>query len=160
VKQAAEEVSLQARAWAAAPVEAEGTRPAAVNAAAKECGDGRTSGYEESMERKWESAAARERVEEGVPGGDVANCVRDVGEHGEGGVEEGPREGAVEVDEGDGDGRVGSGVGLDRPCVEGLAVAGAGGCAAEVLHELHVIHAPCGRRPVRGVACVAGWRRE
>jgi hypothetical protein len=66
VKQAAEEVSLQARAWAAAPVEAEGTRPAAVNAAAKECGDGRTSGYEESMERKWESAARGQLRESGL----------------------------------------------------------------------------------------------
>jgi hypothetical protein len=104
-----------------------------------------------------EGAAARERVEEGVPGGDVADCVGDVGEHGEGGVEEGPREGAVEGDEGVGDGRVGGGVGLDRPCVEGLAVAGAGGCAAEVLDELRVRHAPCGRRPAcHGVAWAGG----
>lgn len=52
------EGSLQARAWAAAPTETERARAAAVKAAAKECGEGRMApAEEESMARKWESAA-------------------------------------------------------------------------------------------------------
>lgn len=39
----AAEGSLHASAWAAAPADAEGARAAAVNAAAKECGVGRTA---------------------------------------------------------------------------------------------------------------------
>uniref|UniRef100_J3L006 Uncharacterized protein n=1 Tax=Oryza brachyantha TaxID=4533 RepID=J3L006_ORYBR len=46
---------LQARAWAAVPADKQAARAAAVKAAAKEWGDGRTV-EEESMERKWESA--------------------------------------------------------------------------------------------------------
>jgi hypothetical protein len=53
------EGSLQARAWAAAPAETDRARAAAVKAAAKECGEGRMAAAEEeeSMERKWKSAA-------------------------------------------------------------------------------------------------------
>jgi hypothetical protein len=49
--------SLHASACATVPADAEGTRAAAVNAAAKECGVGRTASMENIMERKWEIAA-------------------------------------------------------------------------------------------------------
>jgi hypothetical protein len=51
-----EDGSLHASACVTAPADAEGTRAAAVNAAAKECGEGRTASGEDIMERKWESA--------------------------------------------------------------------------------------------------------
>jgi hypothetical protein len=52
-----EDGSLHASACATAPADVEGTRAAAVNTAAKECGVGRTASVEDIMERKWERAA-------------------------------------------------------------------------------------------------------
>lgn len=68
-----------------------------------------------------------ERVEEGVPRGDITRGGGDILEDSEGGREDWPREGAVEGDYGVGDGCVGGRAGLDRPAMEGLAGArGAG----------------------------------
>ena len=103
-------------------------------------------------------AVAGVRVVEGVPGGDGAGGGRDIVEHREGGGEEGPGERGVEVDEGVGDGRVGGGAGLERPGVEGLAVARAGGAPAEELDELRVRHSPR-RRGRRGCHAGRGGRK-
>lgn len=101
------------------------------------------------MGERGEGPVVGERVEERVPGGNVTGGGRDVCEHGEGRGQEEAWEGGVESDERVGDGRVGGRTGLERPSVEGLAVAGAGG-AAEVLDELRVgylARESQGRRP-------------